>query len=113
MLDFDIFGLNKHCSKNSDDPIEDDDNDSDSDDSDELRECSDNPIWKFNGTNKRTCAWVAKNPGKRCRKEANGVYASTACPIACNSDQCTILECKDNDDWEVELKVVKLKIVLI
>jgi len=102
-LDFDIFGLNKHCSENPDDPIEDDDDDS------ELGKCSDDPTWKFNGTNKRTCAWVAKNPGKRCNKEANGVYASTACPIACDSDQCTIPECKNNDNWKVQLKGGKIK----
>lgn len=94
-LGFEIYGLDKHCSRDPEDPP--------------TTECTDDPTWKFNGTNKRTCAWVLKNPDKRCKKEANGVPASTACPIACGSGLCTIPECKDNTDWEVQLKSGKLK----
>mmetsp|Transcript_36590 Transcript_36590/g.44168 ORF Transcript_36590/g.44168 Transcript_36590/m.44168 type:complete len:361 (+) Transcript_36590:70-1152(+) len=93
-LDFELYGFNKHCSEDPDPP---------------TTKCTDDPTWKFNGTNKKNCAWVRKKAGKRCNKEANGVSASTACPIACGSEECTVPECKDNTDWELELKNGKMK----
>lgn len=78
-LDFDIHGLEKHC-----------------------KFCADSHTWKLRG--KKTCAWVRNRPKKRCAKMAGGVKASTACPIACGSAQCTMPECSKNSDWTLELK---------
>jgi len=91
-LNFDIYGLDKHC-RNTDPP----------------NKCTDDTTWKFKGSAKKNCGWVRRKPQKLCKKKYNGVKASQACPIACKSTQCTIPGCKDDSQWTVELKNGKTK----
>ena len=56
---------------------------------DEDEACADSAAW-YRKKTKKSCAWVAKRPGKRCRKKGSGTFANikakTACPVAC--DRC-------------------------
>jgi len=83
---FEITGLDEICESNN------------------ISDCSDDTTWKYNGAAGKTCAWVAKKPAQRCRKSANGVKASNACPIACSSTKCKIPVCRKDSDWQLMLK---------
>lgn len=90
-LDFEIYGLDKHCRNGP-----------------PSRQCTDDTTWKFKGNAKKNCAWVKTN-AKRCKKKYKGVEASKACPIACKSTQCMAPTCKEDSDWVVKLKNGKEK----
>jgi len=89
---FEIHGLNQRCTYEKP----------------ETTNCRDKTTWKHK-SKVRTCAWVAKKPGKRCESTADDIKASSACPIACNNKNagCIIPECRD--DWTVTLNNGKEK----
>jgi hypothetical protein len=56
-------------------------------------ECTDDPDFRHNDIDKRSCAWVGKNAGNRCALDDGEV--STACPATCNP-ACSN-GCSDNE----------------
>jgi polyhydroxybutyrate depolymerase len=51
--------------------------------------CENDPTWSGKMNEAHTCDYVAANPDRRCSwKSSDGVKASDACPVACNTD-CT------------------------
>jgi len=64
--------------------------------------CSDDTLWRYDGTISKHCGHVYMNPSRHCSKvSAEGVPASEACPIACGdlrTKPCDIPECMD-DSW--------------
>lgn len=54
-----------------------------------LQACADSTSWIFANNDARDCDWVASSPDVRCTRVADdGVEASTACPVAC--DTCDV-----------------------
>merc|ERR1712087_782569 len=67
--------------------------------------CSDNTTWIFRNRSKWNCFWVRKWPRRRCKYNGtHGVNASTACPIACRSKECTMPKSKKFPDWSITLR---------
>ncbi|KAK7254439.1 hypothetical protein SO694_0051500 [Aureococcus anophagefferens] len=61
--------------------------------------CADSTTWYRGNKKWKTCAWVGKQPAKRCKdtiKSRDGVTASVACPEAC--DACEPA-CEDDETW--------------
>jgi len=49
-------------------------------------QCLDDKTWKFRNKDKKTCVWVAFSPLTRCSKKSlEGVVASDACRLACDT----------------------------
>ncbi|EGB02443.1 hypothetical protein JL720_4807 [Aureococcus anophagefferens] len=54
--------------------------------------CTDSTTWHKKGDDEKNCAWVGKKAAKRCTakvKSEDGVLASVACPVAC--DTCLLI----------------------
>lgn len=68
-------------------------------DVDIRKTCSDDSTWLLNG--KKTCVWVSRNPYKRCKRKANNVRGTDACPIVCSNPKCTMPSCENDDEWRV------------
>ncbi|KAH8049027.1 hypothetical protein JL721_11798 [Aureococcus anophagefferens] len=53
---------------------------------------TDSTTWHKKGDDEKNCAWVGKKAAKRCTakvKSEDGVLASVACPVAC--DTCLLI----------------------
>ncbi|KAH8085503.1 cupin-like domain-containing protein [Aureococcus anophagefferens] len=65
--------------------------------------CTDSTTWHKKGDDKKNCAWVGKKKVNRCAwvKSEDGVLASVACPVAC--DTCLLICEEAKQDLEETL----------
>ncbi|KAK7235157.1 hypothetical protein SO694_00143041 [Aureococcus anophagefferens] len=66
--------------------------------------CTDSTTWHKKGDDKKNCAWVGKKKVNRCKawvKSEDGVLASVACPVAC--DTCLLICEEAKQDLEETL----------
>ncbi|KAH8048819.1 cupin-like domain-containing protein [Aureococcus anophagefferens] len=66
--------------------------------------CADSETWHKKGDDEKNCAWVGKKKVNRCKawvKSEDGVLASVACPVAC--DTCLLICEEAKQDLEETL----------